>query len=178
MSAHSRDNYDIIDFFRDLFGCATDPMQDFAHFPQQRCWAKWLFEIGEAGFEHAVPDDGVISVARHEKHLERGLARLQLIGQLSAAHSWHDDIGQQHVHVEIGAPAIHQRQRRRSVRGFQDRVAVSLEQLSSHRPDRCFILDQQDRLAAAQDLGGQLPGALNGVRWFIHPRQVHAHRSE
>ena len=149
MSAHSPICVDIVDCFRVSFGVGTPVFKYVSHFAQQQGRSKRLFDVRETRLQHPVPHDGVIGIPGHEKHAQRRSSRLQLSRELASAHPRHDDIGQQQIDMRAMLLAIHQRERGGSVGRFEDGVAVALEQLPRDGANRGFVLDQQNRLAAA-----------------------------
>src|SRR5712691_7698663 len=72
-------------------------IEHLAHFPGQALRREGLLDESGARVQHAVVNDGIVSVARHEDHLEPGPLGGEPVGELATAHSRHHHVSHEQV---------------------------------------------------------------------------------
>src|SRR5262249_46356027 len=124
-------------------------VQNFPHPAYEETECKWLLQKYCPWLQYPVISNRMVGVARHINNLHFGSQSSQFVSQLTSAHKWHHDVGQQQMnrafvtdgHSECLSTMI----------GFQYRVAIFLENGSGQITDCLFVLDQQDRLGPMRE---------------------------
>jgi hypothetical protein len=122
--------------------------------PSRSSSTRYLLAVGLG--ENAHPDGrnglGVAGIrkSRRQQHAQLRPAPANLFGQLGSRHAGHDDVGKQ----DVGGFACKDGEAGGAVGRFQNAIAELGELAHGDLAQRCIVLDDEHRLAAASDVGG------------------------
>ena len=122
-------------------------VEGFADFAGERGGAERLLQEGHVRFEDAVADNGLVGVARHEQHVDRGARVEQQVGELRPL-------------MRGMTRSVRSRWMRPSCRcatamasspsvSFEDGVAARAEHEARERAHGSSVFDEQDRLVSS-----------------------------
>ena len=144
-------------------------VQHLAHLAREAGGVQRLSDQRRQVMSHAVANDVVVRIPRHEQHPRFGACHDHPLGQLAPAHLGHHDVGEQQV--DGPGVALADQQRLAAMRGRQHLEAGAPKEAGCQLAHRSLVFDQEDGLGAGR-------GPLAG-RMFDHglalgeARQVH-----
>src|SRR5436305_7082241 len=106
-------------------------IKDLSHLSKKSVAREGFLEIVDTRRHHAVPDNRVIRIARHEQDPGILAQRCELLTQFATAHLRHQHVGEQQMNSR--GSLARDLQRRSAIRCFEDGVACFLEYVTGSR---------------------------------------------
>jgi hypothetical protein len=151
--------------------CCRNVCESLANLARKTLQGEGLLQETRVHVDNFVFENDSFGVSRDKHHLHVRVFRAENFAKLTAAHSWHDHIGDHEI--DAAGELAGDVDGLESVWCFDDGVSEFFPELDGRMPDGILVFDEKKSLGSAQvGLGRCLSGVLGSRRSLMHAREV------